>query len=312
MRILIYGLGGVGGYIASYLCQTEHEIVGVARGEHLRAIQEKSLQGDLQGTLHPQGTMHVSEDDKEFSVHFLAVDASELSGHFDLVLFCVKSYDLKDAALTCKPFLDEKSVVLSLSNGVQHGNELRKLLECKVLDGCIYILSHIEKAGHIKKMGNIFNLIFAGEGAQILAGVLDEAGLRYKVHEDIQTALWKKYIFISAFGVLTSYFDISIKAVYDNHYKEAKQFLQEVCTIAKAKGIEIEDEIEKSLQIASKLPQSAFTSMHKDIKAGKKNELETLCGYLVQEAKRLLTQEALHVSIPSIEKYYAALQKRGC
>lgn len=290
MRILIYGLGGVGGYIAGYLSQTNNEIVGVARGEHLKLIQKKGL--------------HVSEDDKEFTANFTAVDESELSGYFDLVLFCVKSYDLKDAALTCKPFLDQKSIVLSLSNGVEHGDELRTLLDCKVLDGCIYILSHIENAGHIRKLGNVFNLIFAGEGSEILAEILDEAELRYKVPEDIHNALWRKYIFISTFGVLTSYYDMSIKEVYENHYDEAKEFLKEVVAIAKAKNIELEEEIEKSLVIASKLPQSASTSMHKDIKAGKKDELQTLCGYLVREAT------SLNVSAPKIQMYYQELLKR--
>jgi 2-dehydropantoate 2-reductase len=301
MRILIYGLGGVGGYIAAHLAKTQHEIVGVARGEHLKAIQENGL--------HPQGTLHVSEDEKEFTANFTAVNESELSGYFDLVLFCVKSYDLKNAALICKPFLSQQSIVFSLSNGVEHGDELRTLLDCKVLDGCIYILSHIEKAGRIRKMGKVFNLLFAGEGSDILASVLDEAGLRYKIAEDIQKELWKKYIFISTFGVLTSYFDMSIKEVYENHYDEAKELLQEVAAIAKAKNIELEDEIEKSLLTASKLPQSASTSMHKDIKAKKKDELQTLCGYLVREAKRLHLQGTLHVSVPKIEKYYRELLK---
>jgi 2-dehydropantoate 2-reductase len=301
MRILIYGLGGVGGYIAAHLAKTQHEIVGVARGEHLKAIQENGL--------HPQGALHVSCDEGDFVSHFEAVDTKELSGVFDIVLFCVKSYDLEHAALTCKPFLTQNSTLLCLSNGVEHGDELRSLLNANVHDGCVYILSHIEKAGHIKKMGTVFNLVFGGKGSEVLAGVLDEAGLRYKVPEDIELAIWKKYIFISTFGVLTSYFDMSIKEVYENHYDEAKELLQEVAAIAKAKNIELEDEIEKSLLTASKLPQSASTSMHKDIKAKKKDELQTLCGYLVREAKRLHLQGTLHVSVPKIEKYYRELLK---
>jgi 2-dehydropantoate 2-reductase len=97
---------------------------------------------------------------------------------------------------------------------------------------------------------------------------------------------------------------MSIKEVYENHYDEAKEFLKEVLAIAKAKNIELEEEIEKSLVIASKLPQSASTSMHKDIKAGKKDELQTLCGYLVREAT------SLNVSAPKIQMYYQELLKR--
>jgi 2-dehydropantoate 2-reductase len=290
MRILIYGLGGVGGYIAAYLAKTKHEVVGVARGEHLESIQQNGL--------------HVSEDEGDFVSRFEALDEKDINGVFDIVFFCVKSYDLQAAALTCKPFLTQNSIALCLSNGVEHGDTLRELLApvgVKVLDGCVYILSHIEKAGHIKKMGNVFALVCSED--EYLKTVLDEAGLRSKMPENIQEAIWKKYIFISTFGVLTSYFDMSIKAVYDEYYNEAKEYLQEVCSIAKAKGIDLEEEIEKSLQTASKLPQSASTSMHKDIKALKKDELQTLCGYLVREAKNL-NISALHV-----EKYYTELLK---
>lgn len=287
MRILIYGLGGVGGYLAAHLSQTKHEVIGVARGAHLEAIQKNGL--------------HVNDNGILKEAKFNAIDKSGLSGSFDLVLFCVKSYDLRDAALTCKPFIHKNSVVLSLCNGVEHGDTLRSLLDAKVLDGCIYILSHIEKAGVITKLGDVFNIVF--NGSELLAKLLDEAGLRYKIAENIAEAIWKKYIFISTFGVLTSYFDISIKDVYDNHSKEAQLFLSEVAAIAKAKNIEIDAEIQKSLITASKLPQNASTSMHKDIKAKKRDELESLCGYLVREAK------TLHVNAKEIEKYYDALLK---
>lgn len=289
LRVLIYGLGGVGGYIASYLCQTENEIVGVARGEHLNAIKQNGL--------------HVIEEDKEFSAHFQVVDEKELSGYFDIVLFCVKSYDLKDAALTCKPFIDKNSLVLSLSNGVEHGDALRNLLNVKVLEGCIYILSHIQSAGVIRKIGSVFALIFAGEGSERLASIFDAAGLRYKVAQNIGEAIWKKYIFISTFAMLTSYYDEPIRSIYDNHYEAALSLLKEVSAVAKAKNIDIEDEIAKSLETASKLPEKASTSMHKDIKANKRDELQTLCGYLVREAK------CLHVSVPNIESYYDGLLK---
>ncbi|WP_345993107.1 2-dehydropantoate 2-reductase [Sulfurimonas sp. HSL-1716] len=290
MRVLVYGLGGVGGYIAAYLCRTENEIVGVARGEHLKAIQQRGLR--------------VVEDDREFrTTNIEAVEEKELGGYFDMVLFCVKSYDLEDAVLACKPFIDENSIVLSLANGVEHGGTLRRLLHAKVLDGCVYILSHIKAPGEIKKSGDVFALIFAGEGSELLADMCEEAGLRYKVPQNVKEAIWKKYIFISTFAMLTSYYDESIRSVYENHYDKALSVLKEIALIAKAKDIDIEEEIAKALHTASKLPKNASTSMHKDIKATRRDELETLCGYLVREA------DALHINIPDIQRYYDELLK---
>ena len=49
MRIAVVGIGGVGGYFGGklareYASSGKHEIIFIARGEHLRAIQKNGLQ----------------------------------------------------------------------------------------------------------------------------------------------------------------------------------------------------------------------------------------------------------------------------
>jgi 2-dehydropantoate 2-reductase len=43
MRFIIYGAGGIGGTIGARLFQHGHEVILIARGEHLKAIQERGL-----------------------------------------------------------------------------------------------------------------------------------------------------------------------------------------------------------------------------------------------------------------------------
>ena len=43
MRILIYGAGAIGGYMAVHLAQAGHEVTCIARGPHLAAMREKGL-----------------------------------------------------------------------------------------------------------------------------------------------------------------------------------------------------------------------------------------------------------------------------
>ena len=46
MKIIFYGVGGVGGYYAALIanrCKDQHEIYFIARGEHLKVINEKGL-----------------------------------------------------------------------------------------------------------------------------------------------------------------------------------------------------------------------------------------------------------------------------
>ena len=289
MKIAVVGLGGVGGYIAANLVKTSHEVVGFARGEHLRAIQEKGLS--------------IIEDTQTWNVKLDAREIYEAEGIFDVVLFCVKSYDLEASYQAISAHVDASSVLLCFSNGVSHGEILRQISQSKVLDGCLYILSHQESPGVIRKKGKVFAAVFGGleEEAKELKSVFDAAGLRAKIPDDIQTDIWKKYIFIAAFATLTSYYDKSIGYVCAHYFDQAEETLKEVAMLAYAKGIDIFDEVEKSLDIAKGLPYDASTSMHLDFTNKKRDELETLTGFIVKEAKKL------HVEVPRMAQMYEEL-----
>ena len=43
MRIAVMGAGGVGGYFGGVLARADHEVVLIARGKHLKAIQQQGL-----------------------------------------------------------------------------------------------------------------------------------------------------------------------------------------------------------------------------------------------------------------------------
>ena len=292
MRIAVVGLGGVGGYIAANLAKTSHEIVGFARGEHLKKIQKDGIT--------------VAEDNNTWHVELQAKELKEAEGYFNIVLFCVKSYDLMESFEAISRHVDSDSIILSLANGVEHGDELRVLSDCKVLDACVYILSHLQEAGVVRKKGAVFALVFGGleEESKILKKLFDEATLRAKVEDDSKTAIWKKYIFISAFATATAFYDNTIGFVYEKHFNEVKTLLSEIAEVAHAKGVNIYDEIEKSLNIAKNLPFDADTSMHLDFTNKKRDELKTLSGYIVREAKRE------NLEVPLMQKMYKELLKR--
>ncbi len=220
------------------------------------------------------------------------------------MLFCVKSYDLKTSYEAIRNHIDSNTIVISFANGVEHGDELREWSGSKVLDGSVYILSHIQDSGVIRKKGKVFAAVFGGEekATQTLKSIFDEAELRSKSPKDIKTAIWKKYLFISAFATLTSYYNKSIGYVIEHHYEECQSILKEIADVAKALNIDIDTEIQKALDIAKGLPYDASTSMYLDFKNKKINELETLSGYIVKEAK-------IHnLKVPIMEKMYEGLQ----
>jgi len=291
MRVAVVGLGGVGGYIAANFAKTSHEIVGFARGEHLEIIKRDGIK--------------IIEDEKNWNTNLDARELSEADGYFDMVLFCVKSYDLEESYKAISSYIDSKTTIISFSNGVSNGDLLRKLSRSKVLDGCVYILSHIEEFGVVRKKGNIFATVFGADeyASSVLKSIFDDADLRAKYESDIKTAIWKKYIFISAFATLTTYYDRNINYIYEKHFDEAKAVLREIADVASAKGIDIKAEIEKSLNTASKVPKSSSTSMHLDFQNKKRTELDSLCGYVVKETF------TSGVKTPLMSKMYKELLK---
>jgi len=284
MKIAIVGLGGVGGYLAASFAKSGLDVGGFARGAHLKAIQKTGIR--------------IIEDEKEWNTPLHVKNLDEAEGYFDVVMFCTKSYDLADACKALQKHIDANSILLSFSNGVNNGDMLRELCDAKVLDACIYILAHIESPGVIRKKGKVFASLFGpqSEAAKIIAELFEKASLRYKIPQNIKEALYKKYIFIAAFATLTAYYNTTIGAVYEKHYDEAKKLLTEIAEFAKEKeGIDIFDEVQKSLNTAAKVPYDSSTSMYLDFKNGKKTELENLSGY---------------VQKPFMQKLYNELKKR--
>ncbi len=285
MRVAIVGLGGVGGYLAAMFAKAGVDVVGFARGKHLEAIKKNGIT--------------LKEDTKEWTTPLNAMELNAAEGYFDVVIFCTKSYDLLDAYEKIAQHTDKNSILLSFSNGVGNAKVLQSVANAVVLEGCVYILSHIEKPGVIRKKGKVFAAVFGGDNAeavQKLAQLFEKAGLRYKTPDDIATAVWKKYIFIAAFATLTSYYNASIGEIYEKHYDEAKALLEEIALYAKEyEGVDIADEVQKALETAKNVPYDSSTSMHLDFQNGHKTELESLSGY---------------VKMPLMQKYYTTLKEK--
>src|SRR5581483_4691073 len=84
MKILIMGAGGVGAYYGAKLKLAGEDVYFCARGEHLRALEARGL------AMRSAGGETI-----------LAIPSTGNPAKFapyDLVLFCVKSYDTLSAA----------------------------------------------------------------------------------------------------------------------------------------------------------------------------------------------------------------------
>jgi len=295
LRIVVAGVGGVGGYIGAHLCKTGEEVIFLARGGHAKKIEEEGL--------------CIKEDTQDWVAHpTQVVDAQSLDQEIDILLMCVKSYDIEVLLKVLSKNIRPSTIIIPFANGVEHKETIEKIVEAKVLYGAVYILAHKEADGVIVKNGKVFAALFGNSNypqeVKSVSALFEKAQLRHKTPDNIEEAIWKKYLFISTFGSLTSYFDTTMREVYRLHKNWAEALLLEIAEVAKSKGINLDEEVEKALTTASKLPEDASSSMHLDFQNGRRVELETLCGYIVREGKKA------HLPTPMMAKIYTVLKAK--
>jgi 2-dehydropantoate 2-reductase len=306
MKIAVVGIGGVGGYYGALLARhysdnKDIEIVFIARGKHLEEIKANGLQ--------------LLSDKESFTVRpDKATDDPSGCGTFELILFCVKSYDLEESTKLLAPHIDDNTTIISLLNGVDNAERLKSILrKGKILNGCVYIGAHILRPGVIRQVGGSCKLFFGNESDEIIDGksfenTLRAASIEAEYRKDIRNIVWEKYLFISPFANATTFINKTMRELLDNAEGKAllEGLLQEVVNIAKAKRVKIPENImEATIRKASAFPYETKTSMQMDFEKDKKAEIETFTGYIVKEGRKH------QIAVPNHELVYEALQKRG-
>jgi 2-dehydropantoate 2-reductase len=202
LKIAIIGIGGVGGYFGAklaleYVPTEEHGIFFLARGEHLAEIKKNGLKV-------------ITQEEGDFrAIPTAATDTAKDLSKLDLVFFCVKTYHLENAAMQLVDNIDEKTVVISLLNGVDNVQRLRIILaRGSILNGFVYIGSFIQAPGVIRQVGGSRQLFFGPEKGdrekyRYIEDLLIIAGIIAELTADITTQVWTKYIFISSLAKIT-------------------------------------------------------------------------------------------------------------
>lgn len=301
MKIAVLGIGGVGGYYgaklaSAYASSEEHKIFFIVRGDHLKAIQEKGL------TL-------ITPTESFTTTPSVATENPEELGPLDLVLVCVKGYGLEDAVRLISPNIHADSIVIPLLNGVDNAERIKKVLKRGIImNGCVYISSHIERPGVIEQTGGSCKLLFGPEnglsgGYRNIENLMKHAGIDAVLSEHIAVDVWTKYIFIGPMAGFSSVLQLPLGAIMEDEKNRAmlEGLMKEVATIAAAQGIDLPGTIvSSSLAMTNNFPYDTKTSMQLDREKGRLMEVDTFIGYIVERGKFLGIETPLHEKILSV------------
>lgn len=284
MKIAVLGSGGVGGYIGGRLSQAGNDVTFIARKKHLDAIAANGLQ--------------VNSINGDFLVNPAnATDQPEKIGTADLVLCCVKSWQVAEAANEIRSLVGPETVVMPVQNGVEAHSTLSRTIGAEnIVPGLCKMICMIEAPGVISHTGIDPYLTFGELNGRLssrvekIAKLFDKTqGLTVNATENILQELWLKFMIIapwSGLGALTRS-PIGIFRSLDETRDLLLKSIREVFDVARATGVDIaENSVESTINFMDQAPPQGSASMQRDIMEGRPSELNEQCGAVVRYGEK--------------------------
>jgi len=296
VRVAIAGGGGVGGLLAGLLARAGMQISLLARGEHLRAIRENGIRIET-----PEGA---------FTARVQASDSAADLPPASALIVAVKTWQLPAALPGLGALLEPSGVAVPLLNGVEAADVLASALgKERVCGGLCHVFAWIEAPGIIKAatpvrvtVGELFG--HGRERLEELCAALRAGGAHASVSGDIRSALWEKLLFVGPLGAVGAAARAPAGRVRSITQTRAllERAMREVQSVARASGASIDDAaVSTAMARVDALPPEGTTSMHRDLLAGKRSELDDLVGAVVRAAA------SRQVPVPAHEALYALL-----
>lgn len=305
MKIMVSGVGSVGGYLTSYLCKyaaAGDSITAVVRGRRREALEQYGL------VLH-------SELLGECVSHPVFVEQPAQAGVQDVIFVCVKNYSLREALTALQPCVDVHTVVVPILNGIDHYAVTRECLPAgHVLDTLIYIFASGNADYSTNQAGKKVRFCLAAwkpedrPALEKVRGLFAHPGITCVVPEDMEAELWMKFITNCGFNVITAYYGCDIQGIREHPERlaEYRALLDEACAVGRAKGVALPENLAQ-LQYERVIVKSAphlTSSMAQDVMAGRRIELDTFGGVLSRLADQLA------VPAPVTKRLYEAMKAR--
>ena len=301
MRIAVVGVGGLGGYIGGRLAQSGEDVTFIARGQRLEALRQNGL--------------HVRSPDGEFRIQPVqATDNPVEVGPVDLILFCVKTYDIETAAEPLGPLIGPDTALLPVQNGIAHIEQLRNLLGNKVvLGGVAMISAHSPAPGVIERPGGPQRIEFGEIGGEstarcaAIAQAMMAAGIEAVIPANIEERMWWKLVGVcgaSVFCVMRG----NKGRVWD--FAETpvlvRQIVAEGVAVAQAHGISLSStQPEEAVAVFDSVPPQYKPSMLVDLEHGRRLEIEAWNGAIVRYGKQVGVPTPVNDVIYACLKPYA-------
>lgn len=312
MRFVILGAGGIGSYYGARLLQAGEQVVFVARGAHLTALQEQGL------TLrHPHFTFHGTVRAYDLDSFQREVSSTDV----DVAILCMKANATGEIVAAMHGWLNAGHPDLcfaSLQNGVDNEVLLAKRLgRERVIGGlAVRIGAHIVRPGCVEAVGAAQVMLGewptshqhrAGPASRMIPRLLsafNSAGIPTQYTRNIRRELWRKLVINNGVNPLSALTGLDTRALTSHPEFSAIVYglMQEAARAARADGVRLgKRDIDEMFALIRDF-EPIKTSMLVDRERQRPLELEAICG-----AVRVRSRQ-LHLAAPCTEVVYALLK----
>ncbi|GGD64313.1 2-dehydropantoate 2-reductase [Caballeronia grimmiae] len=293
MKFAVMGAGAVGCYYGGMLARAGHDVVLIARRQHVEAIQRDGLRLDT----------------KSFDEHVRLSASTEPSAAegADVVLFCVKSTDTDSAALALKPYLNERTLVVSLQNGVENAERLRELLPQEVAAAVVYVATELAGPGHVRHHGRGELVIEPSSMSEEVARTLSAASVPTEISDNVRGALWAKLVLNCAYNALSAIAQTPYGRLVQGEgvTRVMRDIVDECLAVANADGVTIPGDVDAAVRGIAQTMPNQYSSTAQDMARGKRSEIDHLNGLIVRRGEALgvptPANRMLHVLVKLLE-----------
>jgi len=281
MKFAIMGTGGLGGYFGAKLVKAGNDVTFIARGETLQVIREKGLQ--------------VYSPDGDFKTDPVQATANPADvGIVDVVLLCVKSYQLDTAIELIKPMIGDETMIIPVLNGITHIAQLQSAFGDKHILGGVGILSaHKGEPGIIHHRGG--NYLLFGEWQESISPrceqvqqIMQHAGVNGTAVDDIAKRMWEKLVLICGMGIFAVVRADKGKAWIPEVKALYRQVVEEGIAVAKAQQIPLADTLpDDFVARIEQFPPTLKPSLLVDLENNRTLEVEVMHGHISKLGKQL-------------------------